>query len=71
MIYNIKAVKERPFDSNGETVPYFWYKAVRQIDGVTIEFGSKKDDLEVGEEYDLDIEKTERPNGKFGYRRVA
>jgi len=63
--------KDGSFDgSDGERVPYFWYKAVRP-DGVTLEFGSKNDSYSEGDELELDIEKTERANGKFGYKEVA
>lgn len=70
MILFLQSVKARPFKTaDGDTVEYFWYKA-KDERGVTIEFGSKVGDLALQEEHDLTIEKTERANGKFGYKHV-
>lgn len=72
MIVLITKVKARPFDGDdGEKIPYFWTKATRKSDGVTIEFGGRVDHTEdLDKELDLDIEKTERANGKFGYKEI-
>jgi len=50
----------------GDTVDYFWVKAERFSDGVTLEFGTKNPDHEAGEEKEIDLEKNE--DGKGGYR---
>jgi len=72
MLLKIKSQKAAPFkNSDGDTIEYFWYKAIRLNDNVAIEFGSKSDAYEDGEEYEINVEKYERPNGKFGYKEVA
>lgn len=67
MKLKIKDFKVSPFTGDeGERVEYFWYRAVRESDGVTIRFGSMDGTHEAGDEVDLDIEKYERTdkNGK-------
>lgn len=55
----------------GEKVIYFWTKARRISDAVTIEFGGKLPHKK-GEELELDLEKTERENGKgFRYKEIS
>jgi len=72
MKYKIKDVKEKPFTGeNGEKIPYFWYKAERISDGVTLTFGSKNGNLDIGSETDLDIEKREKTGGGFTYIDVT
>jgi len=67
----IKKVRDGAFQSNGETVEYYWVKAERISDGVTLEFGSKKGDFEVDQEVDLELEKTERVNAKTGKTSIG
>jgi len=68
MIVIIKSVKTKPFkNDDGELMDYYWYKAERKSDEVTFTFGS----LEGGHngECDLNIEKTEKNNGRgFVYK---
>jgi len=72
MRYKIKDVKEKPFTGeDGEKIPYFWYKAERISDGVTLTIGSKNGDLKIGEEEDLDVEKREKIRGGFTYIDVT
>jgi hypothetical protein len=69
----LKIVKKtvRPFNnSKGEKIDYAWYKAVREKDGVTIEFGSSDCALSVDQSYELLLEKTELSGGKFRYKQV-
>lgn len=66
----LKIVKAREggfTSSDGKRINYFWYKALREEDGVTIEFGSKKE-YEEGEEIEIYLEKNEMPGGKFRYK---
>jgi len=69
----IKIIKKRPGDfqgRDGETVEYYWYKAIRSSDEVTIEFGSKDGGLKFDQEIDINIEKSEDPRGGFRYKHV-
>jgi len=56
---------------DGQKVEYYWYKALRESDGVTIEFGSRDGNHRMNETKDLDIEKTERAGGRFGYKEIV
>jgi hypothetical protein len=54
----------------GEKVPYFWTKAKRLSNGVSLEFGGKISHKK-NEELELDLEKTERADGKgFRYKEI-
>lgn len=65
----ITKVKAAPFKSGDETIDYFWYKAERKSDGVSFEFGSTKGNLPIGNELELDLEKTEGAKpGTFRYK---
>ena len=71
----LKEVNARPFKGDdGEVREYFWYKALRQEDNVTLQFGSVDGDHLLGVELELNVEKSERINnaGKtvFVYREV-
>lgn len=67
----IKSVKNKPFTrDDGSTTDYFWYRAVRLADGVTFQFGSMTGGHELEKELDLNIEKTEKISGGFGYKEV-
>jgi len=63
----IKKRKVNAFKSEeGDMIEYFWYTAERKDqngDPVRFQFGSKRGNLEEGEEYDLDLYKNE--NGKW------
>lgn len=70
MKLKIERVKPAPFrGSDGTDVDYYWYKATRESDGVTIEFGSWKK-YDVGSVVEVLIEKYERRDGKVGYKEV-
>lgn len=70
--YEIIRKKASPFQGDGgETIDYFWYKAKRLSDGVTIEIGSRNASYEEGQTYELRVEKTERPGGRFGYKDIT
>jgi len=65
----LNSVKNSPFESNGEKIDYFWYKAERVVDGVSFDLGSAKGDLALGVELELNVEKTEGAKpGKFRYK---
>lgn len=67
----LKSRKASPFtNDDGEEMQYFWYKAERLSDNVTIRFGSQEGGHVLDEELDLDIEKYERDNGKIGYKET-
>lgn len=67
----IKKVKPSPFTgSEGDQIEYFWYKALRLSDGITLDFGSAKE-YEVDQEVELDLEKTELSGGKFRYKEAT
>ncbi len=76
MLVKIKSKKDGSFTSNttGDEVEYYWYKALRVSDDVTIDFGSVDGEYEVGEEHELNIEKTEGTTHKgevvFRYKEV-
>jgi len=71
MKLTITRKRDGSFDGDGgERVEYYWYKALLAT-GVTIEFGSRVSTHEVGQELDLDIEKTERAGGRFGYKEIV
>lgn len=71
----IKVVKVRDgsFDGrDGERVDYYWVKAVRISDSVTFEFGSKGGgDYAEGQEYEVNLEKSESPKGGFRYKEIS
>lgn len=71
MLVVLKSLKAKPFtNDDGDQIPYFWYKALRSTDDVTITFGSKRGDLPLNQELSLNIEKYEGEGGKFRYRHV-
>lgn len=67
----IREKKAKPFHgTEGNEIDYYWYSAVRGEDGTTIKFGSMNPDYEIGEEYDLELEKTERISERNGKRKI-
>ena len=67
MKLKITGKTEKPFKGDeGDLIPYFWYKAVREEDGVTLQFGSKKGEHLVGDTLELELEKTEALDSKTG-----
>lgn len=55
----ILKVTKKPFEKDdGEMQDWAYYKA-KTADGITIEFGSKNMEYEVGDNVELDLEKTE------------
>jgi len=70
--YTIKKVIAKPFDgSDGAKVNYFWIKAERE-DGVTVDIGTTMDlQSREGETLKLDVEKSERSGGRYGYKLLA
>lgn len=70
--YRILRKKDGSFEGDtGETVAYFWYKALRLSDGMTIEFGSREGGHEPLEEMELNLEKFERPGNRVGYKEIS
>jgi len=73
MMVKVKISKAtpKPFNSSeGGMIDWAWYRGERLVDGVTIEFGSRKK-YSVGETVSLDLEKTELTNGKFRYKELV
>jgi len=70
MKLKLKDVKLKPFEDKltGESVDYFWYKAIRMSDGVTLSIGSWFGDLPLNVEIDKEVEKTEGRNGGYIYK---
>lgn len=67
----IKKATKKPFESSeGETINYFWYKAFRPSDGVTLEFGSTEEH-KLNAEIEIELEKIELTNGKYRYKEVV
>lgn len=65
----VKIIKKvsKPFKGNdGEEIMYFWYTALRQGDGVTIQFGSPNE-YEEAETISVNLEKREGRDGKIRY----
>jgi len=73
MKVKIKSVKAKPFTGeDGEKREYFWYRAEAVGgDGFAFQFGSIDGDHEKGKEYDLDIEKYTRADGKDGFKEFV
>lgn len=69
--FKIKSKRDGSFNGTDGRVSYTWYKALRLKDGVTLEFGSKNAGYNAGEELDLELEKSERSGGRFGYKDVT
>jgi hypothetical protein len=70
---NLKILKRKDGSfqgDSGEPVSYFWYKAERLSDGMTIEFGSREGGHEEGTEIETELEKFERPGGRIGYKEI-
>jgi len=68
----ISSKREKGFpNAEGELVPYFWYKGLRQADGVTIEFGSTNGEHEVDEVKELMLEKHENSKGRIVTKEVV
>lgn len=60
----------KPFvGTDGDEVMYFWYRAERQSDQVSIDFGSMNE-YEEGEKVEVNLLKVERRNGKIGYKEI-
>jgi len=60
----ITKVRESEFQGrDGETVKYYWITGERD-DGVAIEFGSMRDDYQIGEDGDVELTITEATNSK-------
>jgi len=71
MKYRITKIKEKPFiGSDGETVPYFWYKALRLNDNVNLEFGSTQGGRAVGTDHEITLERRESNTGKLVWREI-
>jgi len=72
MLLKIIEKKEKPFTGDsGEEISYFWYKAVREGDGITIKFGSMRDDHVLGDIEEVELEKSERiRKGKSGTSKI-
>jgi len=68
--FTITRVKDGSFEgTDGAKVAYFWIKGETE-DGLTIEFGTKDGDREVGDTIeDLQLEKTEGARG-FRYKEI-
>lgn len=67
----ITKVRESEFEgSEGKKIKYFWYKGLREGDGVTIEFGSTES-YDLDDELELLLEKTETAKGGFRYKEIA
>lgn len=66
----IVKVRDGSFDGEDGRIEYWWIKALRLSDGITLEFGSKTGGFEVGEEVEVLLEKTEflKKNGQTGFR---
>jgi len=65
----LKTVKAKPFtNDDGEEMAYYWYKGTDQHDGVTRQYGCKSGELQLNAIGEYDVEKTERVDGKFGYK---
>jgi len=64
----ITKVNPKPFNSSeGGMINWFWYRAERIGDQVTIDVGSRRE-YKVGQEVTLDVEKNELANNKFRYK---
>lgn len=71
MKLKILSVKNKPFTTDdGDTRDYFWYRAERVEDGVTLQFGSKDGEHEIGKVFDLAMDKSEGKDqkGRLVYR---
>lgn len=69
MKFKIKKRTEKPFKgSDGDSVPYFWYVIDDLDEGVEREAGSLWEGGEVGKEYDREVVRVERSNGKKGWK---
>jgi len=67
----ITECKAKPFSGEeGEQIAYFWHKAERADNGVTISFGSKREHA-VGEESTFELEKSEGADGKARYKEIV
>lgn len=68
----LKDSKDGSFQGDeGEKINYYYTKAMRVSDGVTLEFGGKLQ-FKKGEKKNLEIEKSERADGKgFRYKLVS
>lgn len=66
----VQKVKNGNFKGDdGEQIEYYWVTALREGDGVTIQFGTRNE-YEVNEKIDIDIQKSEYldPKGRIQYR---
>jgi len=57
--------------SDGDTVEYYWYKAKRISDDMTLEFGSRDGKHDEDDEVDLNLEKFEYSKRHQRYREVS
>jgi len=55
--------------SEGESIPYFYFQAVRLSDEVNFEFGSTVEHSEG--EFDLNLVKYEKKNGRIAWKEVV
>jgi len=69
--FKIVSCRYKPFQGDGgEQVDYYWTKGVRLSDGVSIEWGGRKDHTaEIGQEVICNVEKRESDRG-IVYREV-
>lgn len=70
--YKILKVRDGSFQGrDGDSISYFWVKAIRLADGVTLEFGSKRgDEFEVDDEPELELQKSEDGRGGYRYKEI-
>jgi len=72
MKVTILSVKKKVFKTDdGDNMDYFWYRAVREKDGVTFQFGSREGEHEIGSTLELNIIKYEKDSGKIGYKEIT
>ena len=75
MQIKILSVKAKPFQTDDGQRDYFWYRGERIEDGVTLQFGSKEGEHELGKVLDLNLEKTEgvdqRGKRVFRYKEIS
>lgn len=72
MKLKIEKINEKSFTGgvDGQNVPYFWVRAVRLSDGVTITFGTPHAAFAEGEEAEVALEKREGRDGRVRYFQV-
>lgn len=66
----ITRVKDGSFTGDDGLIQYFWIKGETE-DGITIEFGTKRDDYTTDDtDVEVELEKTEKPGGGFRYKEI-